>query len=147
MQIRHILLPTDLSPESLHPCLSVVSLAEVFGARITLLHVVLEPLLVGIAVPLGPMVPADVGAELLAAERELAEQRKRLGDGVEAAAVVVRHERVQDAVVDYARAHGVDLIALSTHGRTGLRHLALGSVAESILRHSPVPVLIFPRGA
>ena len=51
---------------------------------------------------------------------------------------------VAEAVTQYADTHDVDLIALTTHGRTGIRHLVLGSVAESILRHSHVPVLCFP---
>jgi nucleotide-binding universal stress UspA family protein len=48
-------------------------------------------------------------------------------------------------VVDYAQQNDVDLIAMSTHGRTGFRHLALGSVAEAIIRHATVPVITFPR--
>ena len=46
--------------------------------------------------------------------------------------------------VSWAKSNGVDLIAMCTHGRTGWRRLVLGSVAESILRHAPVPVIVFP---
>jgi nucleotide-binding universal stress UspA family protein len=49
------------------------------------------------------------------------------------------------AIVGYAEKNDVDLIALSTHGRTGFRHLVLGSVAEAVIRHSHIPVLVFPR--
>ena len=52
---------------------------------------------------------------------------------------------VAEVVCDYADEHGYDLIALSSHGRSGFRRLILGSVAEAILRHAHVPVLVFPR--
>ena len=47
-----------------------------------------------------------------------------------------------DAIVEYAREHGADLIVMGSHGHTGLRHLLMGSVAEHVLRHAPCPVLI-----
>ena len=46
------------------------------------------------------------------------------------------------AICDYAREHDIDLIVMGTHGRTGLAHAALGSVAERVLRGAPSPVLI-----
>ncbi|MCA9721025.1 MAG: universal stress protein, partial [Gemmatimonadetes bacterium] len=50
------------------------------------------------------------------------------------------------AIAEYARTHEVDLIAMSSHGRTGFRHLVLGSVSEAVIRHADRPVLVFPRG-
>ena len=47
-------------------------------------------------------------------------------------------------IVDYATTHNVDLIVLSTHGRSGLAHLLLGSVTERVIRHAPCPVLVVP---
>jgi nucleotide-binding universal stress UspA family protein len=44
-------------------------------------------------------------------------------------------------IINYARTHNIDLIVLSTHGRTGLTHVIMGSVAESIVRTAPCPVL------
>jgi nucleotide-binding universal stress UspA family protein len=49
------------------------------------------------------------------------------------------------AVVDYAREHGVDLIVMGTHGRPGLAHLMMGSVAEKVVRLAPCPVLTIRR--
>ncbi len=46
-----------------------------------------------------------------------------------------------DAIVGYARDHAIDLIVIATHGRTGLGHVLLGSVAERIVREAPCPVL------
>jgi nucleotide-binding universal stress UspA family protein len=47
-----------------------------------------------------------------------------------------------DETCVYARRHGVDLIVVATHGRTGLKHVLLGSVAERIVQHAPCPVLV-----
>jgi nucleotide-binding universal stress UspA family protein len=55
----------------------------------------------------------------------------------------VRHARtVENGILDYATHRAADLIVVFTHGRTGLSHLLQGSVAEDILNHAPVPVLI-----
>lgn len=45
------------------------------------------------------------------------------------------------AICDYAKEHECDLIALATHGRTGIAHLLIGSTAEQVVRHAPCPVL------
>ena len=47
-----------------------------------------------------------------------------------------------EAIVDAARMCGVDMIVMSTHGRSGLRRVVLGSVAESVLRRTPTPTLL-----
>ena len=50
-------------------------------------------------------------------------------------------------IVRYARAENIDLIVISTHGRTGLAHMLIGSVAETVVRTSPCPVLtVRPKG-
>ena len=54
---------------------------------------------------------------------------------------------VAGAILRMAENHHVDLIALSTHGRTGLRRLVLGSVAETVVRRAALPVLTFPPAA
>ena len=146
MQPKHILLTTDLSPESLHPCKAVAEFACTVGARITLLHVVQELRMVPHAAPMAPPIaPLDVAADVKHAELALADQKLVLGEGVEVETAVVTGDKIHQAVVQYARSHAVDLIALSTHGRTGFRHFALGSIAESVLRHSDIPVLCFPQ--
>jgi nucleotide-binding universal stress UspA family protein len=49
--------------------------------------------------------------------------------------------RPADTIVRFAREHNVDLIIMATHGRTGLEHMVLGSVAEKVVRLAPCPVL------
>ena len=44
-------------------------------------------------------------------------------------------------IIDYARKHQIDLIVMATHGRTGLAHALVGSVAEKVVRKAPCPVL------
>lgn len=63
------------------------------------------------------------------------------------AQIVVKHDAdPATAILDYAREAGVDLIVMSTHGRSGLRRLIYGSVTERVLRSVGVPVLVIPSG-
>ncbi|MGB0685369.1 MAG: universal stress protein, partial [Planctomycetota bacterium] len=79
------------------------------------------------------------------AKAELEKLRPLLGADVEVECATTLSTEFGRAVADYAADHGCDLIIMSTHGRTGFRRLVLGSVAEAVLRHSPVPVLCVPR--
>jgi nucleotide-binding universal stress UspA family protein len=54
----------------------------------------------------------------------------------------VRQGQPVQEIVRHAQEAGVDLIILSTHGRTGLRHVLMGSVAENVVRYAPCPVLV-----
>jgi len=82
-----------------------------------------------------------------AEEREarvyLARLSERLQDrGVSEVRVLVPHGKPDRAIAEAATEHRVDLIAMTTHGRTGLSRLLVGSVAESVVRHAPAPVLV-----
>jgi nucleotide-binding universal stress UspA family protein len=67
---------------------------------------------------------------------------EKLGaEGVKAKVVVEFGDPAQ-AIMDYVRKNGVDLIMMSTHGRSGLSRMVFGSVADRIIHHSVVPVLI-----
>jgi nucleotide-binding universal stress UspA family protein len=92
-------------------------------------------------------IPAENGAVLLqsalaAAESYLAEVQKRLQERGLRVRVVVRAGSAAEGVLQVAREAGADRIAMATHGRTGLARALFGSVAERILRESPVPVLL-----
>lgn len=67
--------------------------------------------------------------------------------GLEAHQAVVDHGSPVEGVLGYADDHGIDLIVLGTHGRSGPKRWLLGSVAERIVRGSNVPVLVVPPGA
>ena len=57
------------------------------------------------------------------------------------------NEAAAKKLVNYAREENVDLIVMGTHGRTGLKRLLLGSVAEAVVRHAPCPVLLVKQGS
>jgi nucleotide-binding universal stress UspA family protein len=146
MKIDHILVATDLSQEALACCAPVAGLARSMGARITLLHVLEGHAAIPHGAPLAPPVtepaPAADTEEALA---RLEERRGAYGEGIEMKVEVVSGGDVAAAITDYAEKHAADLIAVATHGRTGFRHLVLGSVAEAVVRRSPLPVLVLPR--
>ena len=146
MRIRKILVPTDLSPEGERSFPAVAELARGQHAVIVLLHVVEN---VGVA-PVGGTVPRPIylpgtKQELERTRAILEERRATFPRGVEASAEAIPAPSVPHAIADYAAQNGCDLIALSTHGRSGFRRLIMGSVTEAVLRHSRVPVLVFPR--
>lgn len=144
--MKHILVASDLSPESLRPCKTIVDLAAEWGAKVTLLHVVQDLKVAPHGAPLAPALSSpDLEKELKHAQLALEDQRAALDGEVPIEIAVIAAEKIPQAIDHYAEEHGADLIALSTHGRTGWRHLALGSVAEAVIRHSSVPVLTFPR--
>ena len=68
--------------------------------------------------------------------------RKRLGRRGVPARTLVRSGDPAEEILGCAKAEGAGLIAMSTHGRSGLRRTLFGSVAEAVVRRSPLPVLI-----
>lgn len=146
MHFKKILVPTDLSPEGERSYPLVAALARKLGAEVVLLHAIEN---VGVA-PLGegglsPTYLPGTVEEITRARSVLAERHKKFFDGLKVTPEVVVVPSVAHAIVDQARERGCDVIALSTHGRSGFRRLIMGSVAEDVLRNSRVPVLVFPR--
>jgi len=148
MKLRSILLPTDFS-ECAEGALSYATdLARQAGARLICLHVV-EPLVppVGYGPITEPLPAIDVSGQLEeAAHREL----PRLAQREECAGLevedLVAHGEPASEIVRAAREHGVDLIVISSHGRTGLGRILFGSTAESVVRHAHCPVLVVKPG-
>lgn len=77
-------------------------------------------------------------------EKSLAAIADEFGRDVCKEAVVLDGADVARAIVDYAASIRADYLAMATHGRSGLRRLLLGSVAELVLRHAHVPVILYP---
>ena len=141
--LTRILVPTDFSDAADAALADAKALSRLFGASLHVLHVFEDPYATGTFAPevYAPL-PPDVREGLLRdIEARLAE---RITDAdrqqCQAATEIVTGPTAKK-IVDYAVAHGVDLIAMGTHGRTGLAHLLLGSVAERVLRTAPCPVL------
>ncbi|MBV1776326.1 universal stress protein [Burkholderiaceae bacterium DAT-1] len=76
-------------------------------------------------------------------ERSLA-SLKEAGLEVESALIEIWGGNLSSAIIDDAKAWGADLVIMGSHGWTGLDHLLLGSVAEGVVRHATLPVLIIP---
>lgn len=140
-KLARILVPVDFSDCSRKALQYAVPLARQFGAGITLLHVV------HVYYPSGsefgmidvPLLESDLrkGAETQLGA--LAEQE--IGSQVPCRAEVRVGAAVPE-IISAARRLESDLIILSTHGRTGLKHVFLGSVAENVVRLAPCPVLV-----
>jgi glycine betaine transporter len=141
--ITKILVPVDFSPHAEHAFCYATTLAHRIGAPIGLLHVVDNPFVAG-AWSSEVYVPnIDQLLEQLitdAEERLAALKESAAALGLTATTTVLRG-RPWQAIVEHARAGGFDLIVMGTHGRTGLAHAVMGSVAERVARHAHCPVL------
>lgn len=140
LQVRNILFPTDFSEQAERALPHALALAERFDARLHMLHAVV----LHAADPAGPdhRFPdlEDAWSRLDGWADE------RLDEGGERHDVeVVRHRQrglsAAAVILDYADDREVDLVVMGTHGRRGLRHMLLGSVAEEVVRTAPCPVL------
>jgi nucleotide-binding universal stress UspA family protein len=60
--------------------------------------------------------------------------------------IVTKSGREAEEILEFAKKKQVDLIVMGTHGRTGMEQVFFGSIAEKVIRHSPIPVLIIPSG-
>jgi len=138
---RRILWPTDFSPIAKAALPYAADMATERGADLVLLHVL-------------PSVPPYAVAEISGAfldrlDRETrskaaAELRKLAAGGKHPGLrtrTVVAKGVTFDQILRVARRLRCDLIVLATHGRTGLRHVLMGSVAENVVRRAPCPVL------
>ena len=145
MNIAHILVATDLSREAMSCVPSVADLARSVNARVTLLHVVESFEAVPHGSPLAPPLgPTENAKAMESARAKLEERRSSYGTDINIDVELVVGGDAAKEITRYAEANGMDLIAVTTHGRTGFRRLALGSVAEAVIRQSTVPVLVLP---
>jgi universal stress protein A len=138
-----ILVPIDFSPASDAALDYARMLSATFGSALQLLHVIDDPTGASEFVPDGFAVPTE---ELRTGLAEHA--RKRLGTLMSVVDRSRLHAHAEtlfgtpaQTIVDYATATSTDLIVMGTHGRTGLAHLLMGSVAEQVVRTAPCPVL------
>jgi nucleotide-binding universal stress UspA family protein len=142
---KTILVPHDFSSSANHATAIARDEAKLHGGTIVLLHVIDLPYQLS---PDSMIVPPEAGAPISvkqyaieSAEAHLQDIARRLAkDGATATAVVAFGNPV-DEINQAVSDHKADLVVMGTHGRTGLRHLMAGSVAERVVRSSKVPVL------
>ena len=147
--ITKILVPVDFSPHAERAFCYATSLAYRLGARLALLHVVEDPFVTGVwsSAMYTPNVPDLLETLINDGERRLAtlkESAAGMGLAVETAVVT---GRTATAIVEHAKDNGFDLIVMGTHGRTGVPHVVMGSVAERVVQTAPCPVLTMRGGA
>ena len=143
--IKKVLFPTDFSELANHALPYSIKMAKVFNAELVMLH----------AVTLYEHDPNDPEHHFPSLQAYCAEVSKLADSDLQVcieelgeAGVRVRKEVVQGisphaAILEFIREEGdIGLIVMSTHGRSGFKHVLLGSVAENVIRYSPCPVLV-----
>jgi nucleotide-binding universal stress UspA family protein len=141
MPWKKVLCPIDFSEPARAAMEAAVELCRQFDGDLTLFHSYQLP---GYTLPEGSVVASPKMLQDLAdqAEAHLAEWRRIAEE--KGAARVQTIKGIGDPaleVVELARDGGYDVIVLGTHGRTGIRHALLGSIAERVVRHARCPVL------
>jgi nucleotide-binding universal stress UspA family protein len=144
-----ILVPTDFSDSAELALDQAIALAEPFGGTLTLLHVYEVPVMYpswpgGLALSAEILTSTEKAAEAsLTKWKAMAE--KRLAQISDRATAKISAKLVcgsaRDEIIAEAEQGAYDLIVIGTHGRTGLSHVLLGSVAERVVRVAPCPVL------
>ena len=141
MTAQHILVPIDFSDYADQALDYAIVLGKALQAHLTVLHVIhLTPWAVG------DMGTSFSGTLLEQVETEAQQLMQaslgRVHDASPQGETVVVHGVPFQVIIDTAKDKNVDLIVMGTHGRTGLPHTLMGSVAEKVVRLSPCPVLV-----
>ena len=149
MQVKRILVPVDFSAASLSALDEAIDLSRSLDAKLTAMFV-LAPLhypstieFMGNAVGLGLI----VDEQRKWAKKEMANLVARLAKRGVKCDALLEHGPPQERIVETAKRIHADLIVIGTHGRKGLSHVVLGSVAERVVRTAPCPVLTVHRTA
>ncbi|MBI5215353.1 MAG: universal stress protein [Ignavibacteriae bacterium] len=138
--INKILVPTDFSDFSLAAMEYATSFSKIYDAKIYMIHVVENPSVLAFH-------SVDLHSETLLRDAEdegEQELREFISDklpNVKGIIPIVRRGNAAKEIVHYATDEEFDVIIMATHGRTGFAHILMGSIAESVVRYSSVPVL------
>jgi universal stress protein A len=138
LRLKSILVPIDFSKSSQKAFEYALPLARQFGGAITLVHAIEPP---PYAMDLS-YIPKSEGFPTASMKKELAELGNRMIDPELLKDVLVQVGSAFEVITNIARDYEVDLIVLTTHGKTGLKHVFMGSTAERVVRHAPCPVLV-----
>lgn len=142
---KNLLVPHDFSPCATRALLTAIELAKVHGAELTLAHVSALPANLApetLVSPAGTVEPLRVDDYITRGASQqlelIAEPLRREGLVVHTRAVT---GEIAERILVLAKDLGADALVVGTHGRTGLSHLLLGSVAEKVVRGASVPVV------
>jgi nucleotide-binding universal stress UspA family protein len=145
---KHILIPTDGSPQSQQAIAGAVELAKSIGAKVTGIF----------AAP--PATPIVYRENLPAAFGTMAENKQMIDEsaaryldvirqaakqaGVPCEVMTVTSDYPADTILETAEEQKCDLIVMATHGRRGLSGVLLGSETQRVVTHAKIPVLVYP---
>ena len=136
-RFRRLLCPVDFSAPSRHALDTALALARAVGGKVTALHVLDAP---------DPLIEKREYLDWITQRyrSELASLMAQAACAELEPEALLREGSPAAEIVAHSQAGGVDLIVIGTHGRSGLAHLLLGSVAERVVRQATVPVLAVP---
>jgi universal stress protein A len=141
--IKNILLPTDFSNLSLSAARYAVDIAKQYGAKVHLLNVLEK------TPPILAIRSLDLSEEKIIktidddAQNSLKKALEKINQDKSVEIVPVIKKGVDfETIIEYSEANSIDLIVIATHGRTGILHTLLGSVAEKVIRYAKCPVLV-----
>jgi universal stress protein A len=141
IRLHRILLPTDFSALSVTATKYACELTAKFDAELHLLHMLEIHADLTPTFEMGLALPSFTKETKAAAERALAAVLDPQWSAGRSVKLSVLEGSPKLEIIRYAREQHIDLIVLSTHGRTGLPHIVMGSVAENVVRTAPCPVL------
>lgn len=139
----HLLVPLDGSTFADKALAYALSLAQKYDSKITLLHVSSHHWEgeMSAEVPQAETLTAQI--ETSSSELYLKEKKDKLtADGYKVEALIMKGEPISAIILKAAESESADTIIMSTHGHTGWRKHLFGSVAEKVITHSQIPVLV-----
>ncbi|HUI29293.1 MAG TPA: universal stress protein [Candidatus Acidoferrales bacterium] len=141
VSLKKILVPQDFSDYSLHALKYAVTLAGLFKSELVIIHVV-EPIVYPADFSFGQVsIPAMEEEIRKHSEEQLNELvAKEIPDSIKVTSII-RVGKPFIEIVDVAKSESIDLIVISSHGRTGMDHVLFGSTADKVVRKAPCPVL------
>jgi nucleotide-binding universal stress UspA family protein len=147
IRLAKLLVPTDFSEDSEQAARYAVELAKRFQAEIHCIHVVDIPADLLSTSAYYMTGPSEAFLDQIRKESKKnleAFAKKNLEEGVQVRTAFLEGSPFVE-IIRYAHNQEIDLVVIATHGRTGLRHVLFGSVAEKVVRKAPCPVLVVKR--
>jgi nucleotide-binding universal stress UspA family protein len=145
---KHILLPTDGSPQSRKAIAGGIALAKAIGAKVTGIFAAppATPIVYRNNMPVGFTTPTDhkrMIEDSAARYLGIVEQAAKKA-GVPCEVVTVTSDYPADTILTTAKKKKCDLIVMATHGRRGISGVLLGSETQRVVTHAKIPVLVYP---
>lgn len=145
---KHILIPTDGSPQSRRAVAGGIALAKAVGAKVTGLFAAppATPIIYRNNLPVGFTTPRDHArmiAESAARYLGVIEEAAKKA-GLHCEVMSVTSDYPADAILDIAKKRKCDLIVMATHGRRGIKSILMGSETQRVVTQAKIPVLVYP---